>query len=356
VGEEREEVLLRIGCYTGDHQDRGIVTARVAADGSGIWQAGVVPAREPSYLAACLPRGLVYAVGETEAGALAAFRAAAGVGDGAGALEPLNTVGSGGADPCHLTVAGGGGFLAAANYSSGSVVVRRLRADGSIGEQTCLIQHQGRGPVPGRQEGPHTHMVQPAPGDDWTLLVTDLGADAVCAYRLDPRSGELSLASRTSLRVGSGPRHVAFHPAQLLAYVLCELDSTLVTCAWDRATSRLTPLGHTSVLGSDKPPADATCSAVRVSPDGRFLYTACRGPDVVTVFSLADAAAPERTAVVASGGACPRDMALAAAGRLLICANQEPGAVTVFRIDPDTGVPAATGAELAVPAATCVLS
>jgi 6-phosphogluconolactonase len=344
-----KDALIRIGCYTGGaHEGRGIVTARVAADGSRIEQVGVMPAEEASYLAAGPSGAALYAVGETGNGSLAAFCMTPDT------LEPLNAVTSSGAEPCHLTVAGRGTFLVAANYASGSVVVRRLRAEGGIGEQTCLVRHTGHGPVAGRQDGPHVHMVAPDPADDTTLLVTDLGADAVFAYRLDPRTGRLTLAARTAMPSGSGPRHLAFHPAEPLVYVLCELDNTLTTCAWDRASGRLTTLARHRTVTWDRPEL-AACSAILVSPDGRFLYTACRGADSVTVFGLADAAAPERAGVVPSGGAWPRDIALAGDGRLLLCANQESGTVTVFRVDPVTGVPARTGATLTVPAPVCIL-
>lgn len=344
-----EDVLVRIGSYTGgSHAGRGIITAQVTADGSRIEPLGVTRAEEASYLATDLSGCLLYAVSETGNGSLVAFRATAG------ALEPLNAVSSSGAEPCHLAVAGGGGFLVAANYASGSVVVHRLRADGAIGERTCLIQHTGRGPVAGRQDGPHAHMAAPDPAGDGILLVTDLGADAVFAYRLDPCAGDLTLAGRTSMPPGSGPRHLAFHPAEPLVYVLCELDCMLVTCAWDRATGQLTTLARDPAV-TWQGPAMAACSAIRVSPDGRFLYTACRGPDSITVFGLARAAAPEVTGVVPSGGASPRDIALAGNGRLLVCANQESGTATVFRVDPVTGMPARTGATLTAPAPACIV-
>ncbi len=353
-----EDVLVRIGSYTGgSHAGRGIVTAHVATDGSHIEPAGVTRAEEPSYLATDRSGRLLYAVGETRDGTLAAFRSAAD------ALEPMNVVSSGGADPCHLAVACDGRYLVAANYTSGSIVVRRLRADGGIGEQTSLVRHKGHGPVAGRQDGPHVHMIAPVPWDDGLLLVTDLGADAVYAYRLDPREGDLTQAGRTAMPPGSGPRHFAFHPVEQFVYVLCELDRTLVTCAWDRATGQLTTLARTSVVsrnglcadvGPGGTPRENAASAIRTAPDGRFLYTACRGPDTITVFRLTHATAPERAGTVGSGGACPRDIALAANGRLLLCANQESDAVTVFRIAPATGMPISTGAILTTPSPACV--
>ena len=350
-----EDVLIRIGSYTGGSRaGRGIVTARVAADGSRIERVGVTRLKDPSYLTTCPSGRYLYAVGEYGNGSLTAFRAAGKT------LDRLNVVRSGGADPCHLAVAGHGRFLVAANYTSGSVIVRRLGTNGQLADRTCLIQHKGQGPVADRQEGPHAHMVAPAPWDDGLLFVTDLGADAVYAYRLDPQAGDLTLAGLTAMPAGSGPRHLAFHPrskegypAEPFVYVLCELDCKLVTCAWDRATGRLTTLARNATAPRNSP-ATAMCSAIRVSPDGRFLYTACRGPDTITTFGLADPAAPEHVTTMSSGGKTPRDIALTADGRLLLSANQDSDTVTVFRIDAATGAPAETGATLTTPAPACI--
>jgi len=153
---------------------------------------------------------------------------------------------------------------------------------------------------------------------------------------------------------GSGPRHFAFYPGEPFVYILCELDCTVMTCAWDRATGRLTTLASNNAASRSRP-ASAMCSAIRVSPDGRFLYTACRSPDTITVFRLADPTAPEQADVIPSGGKAPRDIALTAGGRLLVTANQDSDAVTVFRVAPATGTPSPTGATLTVPAPACIL-
>lgn len=344
----QDGVIVRIGTYTeGQRPGRGIVTARVTADGSSIERLSVADAGEPSYVAAGAD-GVLYAVAERDAaGGLAAFRV-----DGE-SLVPLNEVLSDGSAPCHLTLAGDGRYLAAVNYTSGSVVVHRLNDDGAIGARTCFVQHTGTGPVPDRQESAHTHMVTPVPGDTSLLLVSDLGADAVYGYRLDSASGTLTQTARTALHPGRGPRHIAFHPGQRLAYIVCELDFTLVTTEWDPSTGSLAILDERPVVDGRR--GEDLCSAIRVAPDGRFLYAGTRGTNTISVFSLTeDAAAPKPAGIASTGGSWPRDFALTADG-LLVCANQYGNVVTVFRIDPVTGVPAQTPATLSVAAPTSVL-
>jgi 6-phosphogluconolactonase (cycloisomerase 2 family) len=70
-------ILVRVGSYTGgSHAGRGIVTARVAADGSRIERVGAIRVKDPSYLATDRSGRLLYTVGESGNGTLAAFRVA----------------------------------------------------------------------------------------------------------------------------------------------------------------------------------------------------------------------------------------------------------------------------------------
>ncbi len=81
--------------------------------------------------------------------------------------------------------------------------MHRLGADGSIGQRTDLVQHEAHGEHP-RQEQAHPHMVRNA-GD--SLLVTDLGGDAIYRYQLTA-DGRLMPDGIVATPAGSGPRHL----------------------------------------------------------------------------------------------------------------------------------------------------
>ena len=187
------------------------------------------------------------------------------------------------------------------------------------------------------------------------VLAIDLGVDSIYGYELDPETGGLEEVARTRLRPGFGPRHLAFHPDGRHVYVIGELGFTIAVCTYDARHAELTVLDEVPVLEQGVPGEDFP-SAIRISPDGRFLYTGNRGRDTICVFSLATGPEkPELAATVPTGGSWPRDLALSPDGTLLLSANQKAGTVTVFRLDPETGIPEPTGAELAVPAPTCLV-
>jgi 6-phosphogluconolactonase len=126
-------------------------------------------------------------------------------------------------------------------------------------------------------------------------------------------------------------------------------------CTYDPRHAELSVLDEVPVL-EDGVPGEDFPSAVRLSPDARFLYTANRGRDQIRVFSLADGPErPQPVATVPAGGSWPRDIALSPDGALLLSANQRGDSVTVFRLDPGTGIPEPTGARLSVPAPTCLV-
>ncbi|ARZ66381.1 hypothetical protein SMD11_0715 [Streptomyces albireticuli] len=301
----------------------------------------------PSFLALSPGADVLYAVSETDEGAVAAFSLA----DPA-RPEPLGRpVPVRGDGPTHLVFAGTHVFTA--NYGSGSVSALPVRTGGGLGAPAAVLPHRGGGPVADRQEAPHAHAVVPDPSGRW-LLAVDLGTDSVWIHALDPVSGLPRPHHETALRPGTGPRHLAFHPRGDRAYVLNELESTVTVCRWDAAKGALEPLGETRVVPPDAGVVNYPSAPV-ISPDGRFLWVANRGHDSVTTLALdASGDGLELRSAVGCGGRWPRDLTLHPSGRHLYAANERSGDVAWFTVDPATGIPR-PGGTLPVAAASCVI-
>lgn len=192
--------------------------------GFGSLEAEVVAMTDdPSFLTRSAGGRFLYATNELDEGRVSAFA----VRDGR--LEFLGDQPTHGAHPCHLAVDPTGRFVLSANYSSGSVAVHPIGADGSLGEATQILQREGTGPNTERQEGPHAHQVTFDHAGEYAFDV-DLGSDTVYASKLT-EDGMLVEMSRLSIHAGAGPRHLVFHPLAGAAYVINELDSTLTVCS-----------------------------------------------------------------------------------------------------------------------------
>ncbi|MEG3628230.1 lactonase family protein [Streptomyces poriticola] len=338
----------------GGRQRRAFIGSFTAAGGPGIVWAAVAPdsgaltvlgsldgVPDPSYLALAPDGGTLYAVSETDDGAAAAYRVHGETPEQAG---PRVSVG--GKGPTHLSLFAG--HLLTANYGSGSVTALPVRPDGTLAEAPSgALRHTGSGPHPARQQSPHAHQVQPDPSGRWALCV-DLGTDSVRVCTLTDAA--LSVHREIALRPGSGPRHLAFHPSGSLAYVVNELAPTVTVCRWDATAGSLRPLTETAVLPG-APAGDAYPSGIVASPDGRFVWTATRGEDVLSVLAV-EGEGLRLTGTVPCGGHWPR--ALAESHGVLYAANERSGDVTWFAVDDRTGMPRPAGA-IDVPAASCVV-
>lgn len=320
----------------------GILTATVAPDSGALTVvSGTDRLPDPSYLALAPDGDVLYAVSETAEGAVAAYRVTGDKPEPAG--RPVSVNGDG---PTFLCLYAG--HVLTANYGSGSVTAVPVRADGTLARTPSgVLRHTGSGPHAQRQQSPHAHQVQPDPSGRWAVSV-DLGTDSVRVC--DLTDGSPTVHREVALRPGSGPRHLAFHPDGRHAYVVNELAPTVTVCRWDAADGVLQPLTEVSVL-SGVPAGDAYPSGIAVSPDGRFVWTATRGEDVLSVF-VVEPDGLRLFGTVPCGGRWPR--ALAASNGFLYVANERSGDVTWFALDPKTGVPRRGGC-LAVPAASCVV-
>ncbi len=338
---------LLLGTYTSDAGGgTGIGTAAYdTATGAITPGPGISGVENPSYLALHPSGATVYAVAEQEAGAVTAVRISPD-----GTYGVLGSRPTGGSGTTHLSVHPSGRWLLSANYGSGSVAVHPIAEDGSLGERTDLVTHGSPPPGPG-QGGPHAHQVVTAP-DGGHVLAVDLGTDTVYTYALDEAAGTLTEVSRAALAPGSGPRHLAFHPGGRFAYLACELDNTLVVCAYDPATGALTPgPGQPTGTGS----GTSYPSQPVVTGDGAYVYLANRGHNSLTRYAVEDDGAAVRLLdTVPVGGDWPRQLALSPDSSLLFAANQRSSTVTVFGVGPD-GTLTAAGDPFPAPVAVCVL-
>ena len=328
-----------IGTYTGP-QSKGIYCAQFDSK-TGALTAPELAAelRSPSFLAISPDGNLLFAVNEVadfdgkRSGAVSVLR----IEPGRGKLRLINQQPSGGGGPCHVMVDRTGRHVLVANYGGGSVSVFPVRPDGSLGEATAFVQHQGTGPNPRRQEGPHAHGIYLDEANRYAI-VPDLGLDKLLIYRFDAQKGALAAADSAFLATapGAGPRHFAFQPQGTLACVINELHSTLSTLRYEPSQGRLTLLDTISTL--PVPVEGNSTAEVFFHPNGRFVYGSNRGHNSIAVLAV-DPSTGKLTSVQheLTRGKTPRSFAIDPTGRWLLAANQGSDSMTVFALDPQSG-------------------
>lgn len=357
VGTYTEPILFGTGAVL-QGKGKGIHIYRLD-DGTGrLEQVAVAEGiQNPSYLAFGRGSTCLYAVNELKRceGAASGALSAYAFDPESLALTFLDKRLSGGTDPCHVAIDPTGRWVALANFRSGSVAVYPILVDGGLGPRAAFVQHEGHSVNHARQEGPHAHAVIFAPGGD-SLMVPDLGADRIVAYRFDAATGALSPdAGRTvACAPGVGPRSLEYHPSGRFAYAVNELASSVTAFEVDQASGALSATQTLSTLPEGWRGA-STCADLHVSPSGRFLYASNRGHDSIAIFAIDESDGSLRAAGHESTrGATPRNFTLDREGAFLLAANQDSDTIAVFRIDKVTGKPEYTGVSCFAPTPVCV--
>ena len=272
-----------------------------------------------------------------------------------GTLRSMQTQRCGGRNPVHLALDPGERFLVVSNHLSGTLAVLPVRGDGTLDEVSQWVEMQGT-PGPHRVEQPFAKPhFNPFDPSGRYVIVPDKGLDRVFSFRFD--AGRLVPAERpwAQARETAGPRHVAFHPQRPYAWVVNELDSTVVGYRFDAATGALEALQVVSTL-PDTYTGNSRTSEIAVDAAGRTLYASNRGFDSIAAFRI-DAATGRLAFLEAtpSLGRTPRYFALAPDGRFLYALNEDSDAIVAFAVDAESGRLTPTGATTRCASAVCMV-
>ena len=264
-------------------------------------------------------------------------------------LKALNTVSTRGDGPCHLAVDPTGKWLIVANYGGGSVAEYPVQADGTLGEASTFVQHEGSSVDAARQKGPHAHATVLSP-DGKLVFVNDLGLDKILAYQvagLKPADPPF-----TKIAPGAGPRHLAFAPNGHFAYAITEMTASVV--AFRYANGKFEELQMLPNLAEDVPGKSG--AEIAVHPTGKFVYASTRGANLITVFAV-DPAKGTLTAVdrTPTQGKTLRNFTIDPTGAYLFAANQDSDNIVVFKIDAKTGKLTPSGDVLEAGSPVCVM-
>ena len=322
---------LLVGSYTatggGTATGISIVTAG-DAEAPDVRTVAVID--DPSFLDVSGDR--VYAVSEKADGSVSAFRR-----DDL-ELEHLWDAPAGGDAPCHVRV-DPSGTLVVTNYVSGTVTAVSLPDGAPV---VTEVLPDVTGPVEDRQEGPHAHQSVATP--DGTVLVADLGGDALHEYRITD-APSIEPVRVHHVAPGAGPRHMAWYDGDLI--VAGELDGHVHRLRRDESGSLVTIASTPSFDGEV---GESLLSHIEVDDRG-LVSVAVRGRDLIVVLDAADGGLT-LVGSASSGGVWPRHFARVPG--FVLVANQMSDAVAVLPVGDD-GVPGDAVAQIPVGTPTCIV-
>ena len=353
IAKAQQHFYLLAGTYTSG-KSKGIYVYRFNSNDGSATEISQVKISNPSFIAVSPDEQFVYSVEEDAAangmgGEISAFS----FNKKNGSLSFINRQPTGGDHPCYVSADKTGKWVAAGNYSSGTVSIFPVEANGSLAVATT-IKHEGSGLNKSRQASPHVHCTFFS-ADNKFLFVPDLGIDKLMIYAFDENTGKLTAAKQpfAQSEPGAGPRHICFDPSNKFAYLIEELSGTVVTYKYKDGKFKLRqristmPAGDTSIAGS----AD-----IHVSPDGKFLYASNRAQaNTIAIFSINQKNG--KLSLIghqSTLGKTPRNFNFDPTGNFLLVANQNSDAIVVFKINKDSGLLTDTGYRIDVGKPVCL--
>ncbi|KRL25848.1 carboxy-cis,cis-muconate cyclase [Limosilactobacillus frumenti DSM 13145] len=332
-----------IGTYT-KKDSKGMYKVTLDDDAGKITKVELaIPSQKPAYLQVGSDK-TVYAVKQIDdQGGVASYSLKD---DNA---KMLSKVLAAGAPPAYVGLDEERHLLYSANYHTAKVDVFRINPDHTL-TQTDSVLHQGAtGPQP-EQDSPHVHFADLTP--DKRLVVCDLGMDLVVVYNVSD-DGKLTAVSRYKSEDGFGSRHIAFHPNGKYAYLLGELSSKLEVLKYNANDGTFSHVQTIKTI-----PADWTshngAAAIRLSSDGKFIYTSNRGENTIAVFEIQPDFTVKHIQSISTEGDFPRDFNLSADESYLLASNQNSDNLTLYKRDAETGKLTMLQKDVHCPEPVCV--
>jgi 6-phosphogluconolactonase len=257
--------------------------------------------------------------------------------------------------PCHIHYfknKDGESYTATACYETGNLVIHNINVEATADlniHESLNIYHKGSSQHPSRQTQAHAHC---ACFDIQSnkLLVCDLGLDQVKVYKVEINNGSFNAIEEQiiSLPIGSGPRHICFD--ENYAFIINELNGsiTIIKHSAEKkvydikgnfdASGQLSDSLKESVNTSASIDTDLGGAAIRISADGKFIYTSMRSDNTIRLFAFDSIT--ESLSFIASyptQGLTPRDFTIDASGKWLLVAHQDSDTISIFNVNSYNG-------------------
>ena len=249
--------------------------------------------------------------------------------------------------PCHIHYfknKDGQSYTATACYETGNLVIHTINVESTAHlniPEPLNIYHKGSSQHPSRQTQAHAHC---ACFDTLSnkLLVCDLGLDQVIVYSIQINNDSFNAIEDQiiSIPAGSGPRHICFDDNYFYGFIINELTGsvTIIKHSAEKKEYEIKGTYDETETKSVNIDTDLGAAAIKVSKDGKFIYTSMRSDNTIRLFAFDPIA--ESLSYIASyptEGRTPRDFTLDASGKWLLVAHQDSNTISIFNVNSYNG-------------------
>lgn len=267
----------------------------------------------------------------------------------------LSSVTPGSQGPCFIALTNDGKYLVGCSYFEGNIEVFPVNPDGSLSERCFEYRFTATGTasLPGLvdQAVPRSHCVLPVTGSS-LMLVTDYSGDSLVCFAINEK-GIMENISSVPFPRGDAPRHLARHPVRDdLVYMVTEFTSIVYPIRVDRETGGLTVLKGVHTLSGEKA---SFSSAIKLSPDGKFVYIPNRNNKNIAILSLHDNYERLEHAGVIPDAGFVRDVEFAPSADYLVTGDQDRNKIILYGVNKENGMCERLGCEIFAETPACFL-
>ncbi len=275
-----------------------------------------------------------------------------------GDLTHINSVDIDGMRGCFLATDVDGKYLYVAGYHDGKVTVVHTHRDGSLGSVMDGVFHKGLGSVAERNFRPHVNCVRPTP-DNKYLCAVDNGIDQVKIYCINKRRHKLELVDILRCPRESGPRIIRFSEDGRFAYLLFELSNEIRVYSYDGSgrVPEFTLLQSISTLSeeNDKDAIHNAASGLALAPDGTHLFCTTAGENTVTMYEIdPETGLLEKKFTLPVSGDYPKDLVVFPDNRHIAVANHGSNTVNTFTVDYEKNLLIMKGRPHSIETPNCI--
>ena len=248
---------------------------------------------------------------------------------------------------CHIRYHDACQSIYISNYHEGAIDVYRF-ADDQL-SHLQRVRH-GQTSVLAAQDQSRIHYSDVSKDGQW-LYACNLGGDVLHQYRI-LEDGQLELVADHAMPEGMGPRHFVWHPFLDIMYVIGEFDNRVALCHIQEDGSIHYQESFDNI--PDNLRDGASGAAIRITKDGRFLYTSTRYSNYITVYAVDDQGQLTRIQYIDTVGQVPRDFILDPSESYVLVPHQDSDYITIFKRDLEKGTLTFLSNEVEVPETVCI--
>ena len=255
---------------------------------------------------------------------------------------------------CHLSLTADDKYIFVSGYHDGKLTVLSIEENGMVGRITDEVYHRGMGSIAERNFRPHINCSMLTP-DENLLCVCDLGMDQVKVYNFNKANGTLKLYDIIRCQLESAPRDIMFSPDGKYAFVLCELKNFINVYKYNpEAKERFEHIQNIFTVRKGHK-ENTAAAALALTKDGKHLFCSNAGDDSVTIYAIdPETGMLSLKSSLPISGNYPKDIQLFPDEKHLVCTNNESGTLTFFTIEYERGLLIMNGNPIKIDTPNCM--